>query len=110
MNFKGKALDKLLCEKPRAFSVIRSKEAIAQANETLRWFLNEILYAETWKAHPYYKILIGSDVASRLDEKGFSWQAERLRNHLRRWMKSISCKSPERFDTLSKKERREDSL
>jgi len=74
------------------------------ANESLRWFLREILYSPTWQGHPYFKILIGEDLAERLVEKGFPWQAERIRNHLHRWLKSIACRS-RGPDTLSNGER-----
>ena len=86
------------------------------ANKLLKWFLREVLYSSTWKAHPYYKILIGNDFIDRLEEKGYPWQAERIRNHLHRWMKLISCTRAKREvffpssrarDTLSKKRERE---
>ena len=77
------------------------------ANDILRCFLNDILYEKTWVYHPYNKLIVGYDVIDRLEVHGFWWQAERLKNHLHRWMKR-SCKS-EGFDTLDLRER-EDSL
>jgi hypothetical protein len=63
---------------------------VHEANETLRWFLREILYAEVWKAHPYYKLILGFYLANDLEIHGFWWQSKRLLNHLHRWMKGLS--------------------
>jgi len=91
MNDKIRRLNKAFCvEKPRVLDA----GSRARANEKLRWFLNEILFAETWIHHPYNKILVGYDIIDQLEREGFPWQAERIRNHLHRWMKSISCKDP----------------
>jgi hypothetical protein len=65
------------------------------ANECLRWFLQEILYTDTWKAHPYYKLFLGQHLALDLESEGFTWQASRIRNHVHKWL--ASCK-PEGFD------------
>ena len=62
------------------------------ANDLLRWFLRDILYKKTWVFHPYNKIIVAYDVIDQLESRGFPWQAERVRNHLHRWMKNISCK------------------
>jgi len=64
------------------------------ANDLLRWFLKDILYADVWVFHPYNKLIVGYDVIDRLELHGFWWQASRIRNHVHRWMKKISCKEP----------------
>lgn len=66
------------------------------ANELLRWFLREILYADTWVKHPYNKLIVGYDIVDQLESHGFWWQAERVKNHLHRWMRSISCTAESR--------------
>lgn len=58
------------------------------ANDKLRWFLREILYKKTWTQHPEYKVILGKIVAEDLRLHGFSWQADRVLNHLRRWMRA----------------------
>jgi len=78
------------------------------ANEKLRWFLREILYAETWVKHPQNKVILARILIERLESECFWWQAERLRNHLHRWMKH-ACTAEGR-DTLSIKREREASL
>lgn len=80
------------------------------ANRKLRWFLHEVLYAETWVKHPYNKVIVGYDIIDQLEYAGFWWQAERLKNHLHRWMRSTTCKDPQILDTLSIGEREEVSL
>jgi len=82
------------------------------ANNLLKFFLNEILYNDDcWIHHPYNKIILAYDVIDRLNSYGFSWQSARLRNHLHRWMKKISCTRAHARararDTLSKKRERE---
>lgn len=78
------------------------------ANDLLRWFLKEILYADCWIRHPYNKILIADEIIDRLNEKGYPWQAARVKNHLHRWMSSISedprsiaSLAPQSGDTLA---------
>jgi hypothetical protein len=75
-----------------------------EANEKLRWFLREILYADTWVLHPYNKVIVGLDVIDSLEFEGFFWQADRVKNHLHRWMRSIACKDPEILDTPREEE------
>lgn len=74
------------------------------ANDLLRWFLRDILYKKTWVFHPYNKIIVAYDVIDQLESWGFVWQAERVRNHLHRWMKNISCTRARARD-LSRSER-----
>jgi hypothetical protein len=69
-----------------------------EANEKLRWFLREILYADTWIRHPYNKVIVGLDVIDSLEFEGFFWQADRVRNHLHRWMRSLALQ-PRKADT-----------
>ena len=78
--------------------------SIEWANDLLRWFLREILYAETWIQHPYNKLIVGYDVIDQLEDKGFWWQSERARNHIHKWMKAISC-TPSRGDLSKRGER-----
>ena len=103
----------LFDEKGRVFPFVLSQD---WANEKLRWFLREILYAETWKQHPEYKVVVGRVVAEDLRVHGFSWQADRVLNHLNRWkrrqkldlqvrVKIHSCTAQESGDTLSREER-----
>ena len=82
--------------------VIGSKE---WANDLLRWFLREILYADCWNNHPHNKIVLAYVVIDRLNDYGFFWQSARLRNHLHRWKKS--CTRARARDTLSKRRERE---
>jgi len=56
------------------------------ANDLLRGFLRDVLYADTWKNHPEYKVIIGKITAEDLLRHGFPWQAERILNHLHKWM------------------------
>ena len=86
--------------------VVGSKE---WANDLLRWFLNEILYADTWVHHPYNKLIVGYDIIDRLDDYGFWWQSARVKNHLHRWKKNISCTRARARDTLSIGERERSS-
>jgi hypothetical protein len=65
-----------------SFSEYGSK---AWANDLLRWFLREILYAETWKNHPEYKVILGKVIIEDLRSHGYFWQADRVINHLNRW-------------------------
>ena len=78
------------------------------ANHKLRWFLNEVLYADVWIQHPYCKLAVGYEIIDQLESHGFWWQAERIRNHLHRWMSKIACTAEGR-DTLDDRERRETS-
>ena len=55
------------------------------ANDLLRWFLREILFSDTWRRFPYYKIVIGELLIWDLETHGFPWQAERMRNQINRW-------------------------
>ena len=71
------------------------------ANDLLRWFLKDILYADCWKAHPYCKLLVSFDVVDQLESSGFWWQASRIRNHVHRWMKKISCCTVTDIDTVT---------
>jgi len=73
------------------------------ANDLLRWFLREILYKKTWVHHPYNKIIVAYDVIDQFESRGFVWQAERVRNHLHRWMKNISCTRARARDPLDQK-------
>jgi len=75
------------------------------ANNLLRWFLREILYSDVWINHPYNKLILGYDIVDRLNSYGFLWQAERVNNHLHRWMKKISCTRAHARDTLDQRER-----
>lgn len=59
------------------------------ANERLRWFIG-FLKEDTWKNHPYFKIVTAWNVEDILRCAGYEWQADRVKNHLYRWMKSIS--------------------
>jgi hypothetical protein len=66
----------------------------AWANDLLRYFLRDILYnKECWIRHPYNKILLGYDVIDQLESYGYFWQSSRVKNHIHRWMKSLSCRS-----------------
>ena len=65
-------------------SVIGSKE---WGNRKVSYFTREILYADTWIRFPFYKILVVKSAIKDLEFYGLWWQAERLRNHLHRWMK-----------------------
>jgi len=56
------------------------------ANDLLRGFLRDVLYADTWKNHPEYKVIIGQITAEDLRRHDFPWQADRVLNHLHRWM------------------------
>jgi len=58
----------------------------AWANDLLRGFLRDVLYADTWKNHPEYKVIIAKITAEDLRCHGFPWQAERILNHLHKWM------------------------
>jgi len=89
-----------------------SPSQISYANQKLRWFLSDILYSDTWEKHPENKVLLARVLISRLEDEGYYWQAERLRNHLHRWMASQKClyAKPQLGDTLSDRERREDSI
>jgi len=58
------------------------------ANSLLSYFLKEILWNEKcWPYHPESKIVVAREIVWILEAKGFFWQAERVRNHLRLWMK-----------------------
>jgi len=54
----------------------------------LKWVLREIIYKKTWTQYPLYKIIVAKLVAEDLRLHGFSWQANRVLNHLHRWMRS----------------------
>ena len=59
------------------------------ANRRLRWFI-EFLKEDTWKDHPYFKIVTAWQIEDILRCAGYGWHADRVKNHLHRWMKSIS--------------------
>lgn len=62
------------------------------ANDLLRWFLREILYAPTWENHPSYKIIVAKVIIYDLERAGFPWQRDRVINHLNRWKKKLGLK------------------
>jgi len=80
------------------------------ANETLRWFLRDILYADTWVLphNRKFKVILANVLIERLESYGFGWQADRMRNHVYRWMRMQKVVYAE-GDTLSDRERREHS-
>ena len=67
------------------------------ANRRLRWFI-EFLKEDTWKDHPYFKIVTAWQIEDILRCAGYSWQADRVLNHLHAWMKSISLLEKGRLD------------
>ena len=90
------------------------------ANDLLAYFLNEILYSDTWKYFPHYKLILARVIESDLASHGFWWQVRRLRNHVHLWKKkqknldiSVNVDIRHRFtnssefDTLEEGERRE---
>lgn len=58
------------------------------ANSKLRWFI-QFLKEDTWKNHPYFKIVTAWQIEDILRCAGYSWQADRVLNHLHVWMKGI---------------------
>lgn len=77
----------------------------AWANDSLNWFI-AFLKEDTWRNHPYFKVIVGWNIEDILRCAGYKWQAERVLNHLHRWQ--MSCRLGE-SDTLDLKRERGDS-
>lgn len=58
------------------------------ANRRLKWFI-AFLKEDTWKNQPYFKIVTAWQIEDILRCAGYSWQADRVLNHLHAWMKGI---------------------
>ncbi len=81
-----------------------------RANDLLRWFLREILYSDTWKRRPHYKIILGQVIAEELFSYGFKWQGNRVLNHIHKFKLKqkisldVSCRIRKDPDTPLRKE------
>ena len=65
------------------------------ANDLLRYFLREILYNDSvWIHHAHNKVILANSFVDLLQSHGYGWQAERIRNHLHRWLKSKRKRLP----------------
>jgi hypothetical protein len=62
-----------------------------QANRSLCWFIDYVLKDPL--TNPYHARVIGRDLASRVRAAGFWWQADRIENHLNRYLKSLQLKA-----------------
>lgn len=74
------------------------------ANRRLKWFI-DFLKEDTWTNHPYFKIVTAWNVEDILRCAGYSWHADRVKNHLHRWLKSISLLEKGRLDKLASQKR-----
>jgi hypothetical protein len=62
-----------------------------EANRSLCWFIDYVLRDPL--VNPLHARLIGQDLANRVRVAGYWWQADRIENHLHRFLKSLQPKA-----------------